>query len=43
MEKVTTTCIHFTMSLVLYKQKLSMKKLVTREAGFELGQLEFNH
>ena len=24
MEKVTTRCLHFTTSLVLYKQKLSM-------------------
>ena len=28
MEKVTTRCLHFTISLVLYKQKPSMVKLL---------------
>ena len=32
MEKVTTRCLHFTMSLVLYKQKLSMTQQLTTQA-----------
>ena len=35
MEKVTTRCLHCTMSLVLYKQKLSMPHLAPE--SFDVG------
>ena len=32
-EKVTTRCVHFTTSLVLYKQKLSMPVILSKVFG----------